>query len=424
MKSKIVESDNEVKHSSKDDEGVSKFMLFLACSYLFLYYTRIQDNIPGLNSVPWVGGLFLLFTLCGAMQLLTVKGKFFSKPIGLIFWLGLLFGLTGIDAISPVSYKMSLKWVFQTFLQAIALVMAFSSLKNLRLLHNLWCFIYFFMALFTIKNAPYGAGDFTTDPNDACLALGMGIPFAYYSVFQRGLGKKYRSFCLLIIALLLFGIIATGSRGGFLGLVTGLLAIWWMSSVRIKVLLYSILASALIGSILLSYIPEDYVDDMKTISDTEDDTRVERLRTWEIAWVMFKDNPIIGVGAGNFSNTSHLYQRQTSWWTGAEKSLSGRSAHSLHFQVLSELGLTGTLIYCFIMFILPLRLLKISNRLDCKSDKEYQIKLFCQALIASMGVYVIAGTFISVAYYPHIPIWLAMYTIVLIVIKKHVPREL
>jgi hypothetical protein len=51
-------------------------------------------------------------------------------------------------------------------------------------------------------------------------------------------------------------------------------------------------------------------------------------------------------------------------------------------------------------------------------SNQRQIKLFCQSLIAAMAVYAIAGAFISVAYYPHIPIWLAMYTITLTNIKN------
>lgn len=395
-----------------------RYMIFLSYGYLFTYYTRIQDNIPGLNAVPWVGALFLIVTILGAFKIFSHEEKFFSQPVGLVFWLGVLFAITGIGAVSVVSYKLSMKWILQTFPQCVALVVVFSSMPMLRKLHHFWCVIYLFIAIFTIKNAPKGPGDFTSDPNDACLALGMGIPFAYYALQQANLTRNKRLFYYLCLFLIFAGIVATNSRGGFLGMITGLLAIWWMSKSRVKTMLYAMVGLLLTGGILLSVVPQSYVKDIESINDTEDDTRVERLRTWEIAWIMFKNNPLLGVGAGNFSSTVGHYQHLTSWWTGAQKSLNGRVTHSSHFQVLSELGLVGSIIYGYIMFFVPLKLLKIYKRFDPNDTEQLQLKLFCQSLIASMGVFVIAGAFISVAYYPHVPIWLAMYTIFIIVTKK------
>lgn len=404
--------------AAEEQKPVPRYAVFLAFAYLFVYYTRLQDNVPGLDILPWVGVLFLLFALWGGWVLVSHNGNFFSKPIKLIFWLGVLFAITGVGAISVASYQMSFKWILLTFPQCVALVVVFSSITQLKKLHNFWVVIYSVMAIFTIKNAPLGPGDFSGDPNDAALALGMGIPFAFYALFQPSLTKIRRIFCCSVLLLLLIGIVATSSRGGFLGMVAGLLAIWWMGRSRIKVMLFGLVGVVIGGGILISFIPDSYVEDMQSISDKSDSTRNERIRTWEIGWEMFKANPVLGIGAGNFRNTVHKYQHKTSWWTGEQKSLSGRSAHSLYFQILPELGIVGVLIYGYIMLILPLRLLRIAKRLDTLDANQRQIKLFCQSLIAAMAVYAIAGAFISVAYYPHIPIWLAMYTITLSVIKN------
>ena len=401
----------------KEQSTVPKYAVFLAYTYLFVYYTRLQDNVLGLDAIPWVGVLFLLVTIWGFLQLFMQKENYFAKPIALVFWLGVLFAITGIGAISVVSYSMSIKWILTTFPQCVALVVIFSSVSALKKLHNFWIVIFLVMALFTLKNAPRGPGDFTNDPNDAALALGMGIPFVFYALYQTNLSIKRRFFYCAVLVIVLTGIIVTSSRGGFLGMVAGLLAIWWMSSNRLKTMMLGLVGMLIAGGLFLSFIPDSYKNEVQSISDTEDSTRVERLRTWEIGWEMFKANPILGIGAGNFANTSHLYQHKTSWWTGNEKSLSGRSAHSLYFQVIPELGLVGVFFYGYIMCVLPLRLLRIVKRFDVTDLKQFQIKLFCQALIASMAAYAVAGVFISVAYYPHIPIWLVMYTIAMYGIK-------
>jgi O-antigen ligase len=394
-----------------------KYAVFFAYAYLFIYYTRLQDNIPGLGAIPWVGVLFLLVSLWGLLQLLTSKRNFFKMPIALIFWLGILFGISGIGAVSVIAYKMSIAWILELFMQCIVLVIVFSSVERFKKLHHFWVVIYCVMAIFTLKNAPSGPGDFTLDANDACLALGMGIPFAFYALYQKNLSNKRRIFYYVVLVLLFAGIIATSSRGGFLGMIAGLLTIWWMGRSRLKVAMFGLLGALVAGGVFLSFVPQNYIEDMQSISDTENSTRIERFRTWEIGWEMFKANPILGVGVGNFSNTVHLYQHKTSWWTGNEKSLSCRSAHSLYFQIIPELGIVGTSVYFFVMCVLPLRLLRLLKKLNLSDPNQLQIKLFSQALIASMAVYAIAGIFISVAYYPHIPIWLVMYTITIHVLK-------
>ena len=404
--------------------NISKYPLVFSCFYLFIYYTRPQDNIPGLDALPWVGVFFLLFTIWGFWLLFTKEKNMFKKPVVLIFWLGVIFGISGIGAISPISFVMSFKWITQTFPQVVVLVVIFSSAARLKQLHNFWVFVYFIMAVFTLKNAPLGPGDFTRDPNDAALALGMGVPMVFYALGQRVLSIKRRLYYYAVLALIVLAIVATSSRGGFLGFIAGWMTIWWMSKNRTKIMMYTLAISILAGGALVSFLPDRYVEDMKSISDKKDSTRVERLRTWEIGIEMFKANPILGVGAGNFANNVHIYQPRTSWWTGHQRSLSGRASHSLYFQIIPDLGLIGVGVYFFIMCILPLRLLKISKKLDESDDLQKDIQLFCRALIASMAVYAVAGAFISVAYYPHIPIWLAMYTIIVTIIKDNYPAVL
>jgi O-antigen ligase len=404
--------------SEYKQEPIPKYAVYLAYTFLFVYYTRFHDNIPGFDLIPWVGVLFLLFSLLGILWIFTNKVNFFTKHVGLVFWLGLVYGISGIGAINVAAYRMSIEWIFEIFPQCVALVIIFSSLKQLKALHNFWCLIFFFMAIFTFKNLPSGPGDFSGDANDACLTLGMGIPFVYYALQQPNITQTRKLFLYLALFLLFAAVIGTSSRGGFLGVVAGLLTIWWMSRSRIKVMIMTFIAMLIIGSAFLAIIPDGYVEDMRSIGDKENSTRVERFRTWEISWEMFKSNPVLGVGAANFPYNVSLYQNKTSWWTEDQKSLNGRQSHSVYFQVIPDLGIVGVLIFGYIMFMLPLKLLKLKNRLDDSDPSELQLKLFCKALIASMAVYAVAGAFISVAYYPHLPVWLFMYTVVLNVTRQ------
>ncbi len=393
---------------------VPEYAVKLMYAYLFCYYTRIVDNVPGLNIVPWMGIMFLFVTIWGFTRF---KVQYLSTPIGLILVLGILFALTGIGAVSVISYKMAFHWVFEKLPQCMALYVVFCGRDRLKSLLDLWCVIYFFMALFTIKNTPYGAGDFTRDPNDACMALAMGIPLVFYVSCLKSTGRKKRLCLYGVLGLLFVGIVMTGSRGGFLSLIGVLGVMWWLSRARLKIFLYSATLGLTIGgTVLLTVLPEGYFKEMESINNPEDGTRVERFRTWEIGWLMFLDKPLVGAGAGNFKHTSKAYQPLTTWWTGRQKSLAGRASHSLYFQVIPELGIVGIGLFLYIIFYLPFKLYlgRKQYAKDRETDEDAEILyMWSNWLIASMAAYAVAGAFISVAYYPHIPIWLTMYAIFL-----------
>jgi hypothetical protein len=390
------------------DQAIPSFVIFLISGTLFINYTRVQDNIPGLNVVPWVGIWFLVVTLWGISRL---KAELFSTPIAVIFYLGLLYGIGGIGAISVISYKMSFFWALQLFPQCVAVYLVFRQPSHWEKYLKLWVVIYFVMGLFTLQNSPRGPGDFTSDENDICLAFAVGIPYVFYSSFLPDCSKKWRYFCYGTLMLMLLGVVLSSSRGGFLGVIAVFGAMWWLSVKRGKIAMVGCLVGIVAGSVLLSLLPPAYLADMESINDKEDGTRIERFHTWEIGWEMFKDKPIFGVGAGSFANTSHLYEAKTSWYTGHEKSLSGRASHSLYFQVIPELGIVGIIIFAYILFYLPLSLIGKARSLSYENKEERLKKIYLNILITSMAGYVIAGAFISVAYYPHMPMWLIMFSI-------------
>jgi len=393
-----------------------KIGTFLVVLYLFCYYVRPQEIIPGLGEIRIVGVLFLITTIWGFYH---IRQYVFKTPLIIIIILGVVFFLSGIGAVNVGSYKLAIKFIFEFFPQCLAVYLVFDSKERIIKLIHLWGLIYFFMALITIKNGGLGPGDFTWDPNDASLALSMGIPLCLYVLRFLDISTRQKWFYLGTLALLIAAIIVTNSRGGFLGLIAVILIIWWFSRKRLKIAMVSTVLAIALSSILFSILPDDYLKEMESINDPTDETRVERLRTWEIAWVMYKDNIILGVGGGNFAYNAGHYQRQTSWWTGNEKSLQGRLTHSVYFQVLADLGTLGTLIYLYVMFILPLRLNKLRKRIGEDTEEQKLVKMFAMYLIVAMGGFAIAGAFISVAYYPHIPIWITMYAILLRYVTKN-----
>ena len=385
-----------------------KIGTFLVVSYLIFNYVRPQEFIPGLSEIRIAGILFLCTTLWGVWH---IRKFIFGTPVGLIFFIGILLFISGIGAINVASYKYAIKYITELFPQCVAIYLIFDNKERIEYLLKIWCWIFFLSAIITISKGGLGPGSFIYDPNDTSLFLCMGLPLYLY--INRYLGStKSTKYILLCAALIVFiAIILTNSRGGFLGLVATLLMIWWFSRHRLRNFTISIIFFAIFSGAAISLLPEHYLQEMETINDPNDPTRVERIRTWEIAWIMYKDNIIFGVGGGNFPYNAGFYQKMATWWTGNEKSLQGRVTHSIYFQVLSELGTVGSLVYLYVMIVMPYRLYSIYKKRQYENSENEIESILTLFLILSMGSYLVAGAFISVAFYPHIPIWLTMYAI-------------
>ena len=387
-----------------------KFGTFLLFSALIFYYVRPQEFIPGLDAIPIAGAFVYGCSLWGLFHL---RKAVFRTPIVIVLVIGIIVSLSAIGATNVNALKASIFHIFQLFPLCVTMYILTDTSNRLDRLLQLWLVIYFFVAVITIARGGLGPGNFVLDPNDTSLALAMGLPYFVYLAQSKKMSQRHRWLLRMAAIIVVVAIVSTRSRGGFVGLAGVVLAFWWLSRQRIKLAIISIVAVSVFGGIMLSILPDDYQREIVSIVDDESSTRVERLRTWEIAWLMYKDNPVIGVGAGNFMYNAATYQRQTSWWTDHEKSLQGRVTHSVYFQIISELGTVGAIAFGFIMFVSPLRLYGRRNKLVREKQLGSRTYLHYQILMVSMGAFLLSGAFISVAYYPHLAVWITMYSLVI-----------
>ena len=395
---------------SEGDRKLGKFLLYTG---LLCQWVRPQEFIPGLGSVPIAG--FFIYSIA-LWTLFHLRGELFRSPLVIVVILGVISALSGIDAINVGGYKQAIKYITFVFPQCAAIYLLANTPDRVESFLRYLALLYFLIAVITIANGGLGPGSFVRDPNDTSLALSMGLPFFVYMALSRTPTKTQKRLLWIAAGIVIVAIIATRSRGGFIGLAGVMLGMWWLSRKRLKIAILTLLAATMLGGTVVSILPEDYVQEIVSIAepegDPEEDTRVERLRTWEIAWLMYLDNPVIGVGVGSFMFNVIDYQRLTSWATGWEKSLHGRAAHSTYFEILAETGTVGFLAFGYIMFVLPLRLYARRNRILKREYSDPRSYLYLQILMISMLAYVLAGAFLSVTHYPHIGLWIALYVIV------------
>ena len=324
-------------------ESAIPFSLLLF--YLFLEYGRPQTLLPFLKVLRLSGITIVLLALS-----IVSSGKIKFKEKQTILFLFLLGLMVVHGPIAVNNY-----WALMIFLTMVMNFIVFLSLihcvddqeKYDRLL-KAWMGIHVFLAIVGIVKKGVGVGGFLGDENDFCLVLNMIIPFSFFLAVSAS-GKK-RIYYVALTCLFLFVIMLTGSRGGFVGLITAFIYCWLRSKRKILVMFL-----ILVLSIFAYFVaPQTYGDRIRSITEqgTSEGTGEARVYTWGIGWHMFLDNPIIGVGQGNFPWVFKKYEFQV---TGSDepfhgRSIAGRAAHSAYFTLLPELGLMGAIPFLLIIY--------------------------------------------------------------------------
>lgn len=246
----------------------------------------------------------------------------------------------------------------QIFGFVFPIVFCFSNGVQLRKLMKLMLFIGLSLGIWSFTHVGFGPGGYLGDENDNCFALVslLPIPFAYFPFIRNYFGKL---FCVGVGLTITLGAAATNSRGGFIGLFLVILFQFFLSRKKVR----WVLSAAVLAIAAVPFIPKKYWDEIYSIKSEASaggGTMNERMETWTYVTRMWL-NPrytLIGTGLENTPWTVKDYEDADSGIT--KKSLSGRAAHSMYFQVLGDLGLWGIYIIGGIIYfsIKQLRLVR------------------------------------------------------------------
>lgn len=163
------------------------------------------------------------------------------------------------------------------------------------------------------------------------------VPLALALFADRAAGNR-RWWWMVALGLLMAGIYLTGSRGAFLSVGVAVLAWAAVSGLRYRrLLLLAPLSAAFllvpgVGSRLASVL-----DVGTTATAVEDASLTGRISALRVGWIMVRDNPLTGVGLGNFSSAYPAYQRLY----GIDGPV--LAPHNLYLQMAAESGLPGLL---------------------------------------------------------------------------------
>jgi O-antigen ligase len=147
-------------------------------------------------------------------------------------------------------------------------------------------------------------------------------------------------------------VLFTFSRGAFLAL---LVALGFMV-IRHPPRPLALLITMAVAIPLMQFVPANYVHRVSTVlnflpgSDTDyraDESFKDRSSEMTVAWMLFAERPILGVGLSNYNS----YYQQYSRLLGLDPRREDRSAHSLYLELAAEGGLLGLATFGAIMWM-------------------------------------------------------------------------
>ena len=223
------------------------------------------------------------------------------------------------------------------------------------------------------------------------------MPLAMSFERLRSFDKRWIKLCALAGVLSLpFVILITQSRAGMLGLATMFLYLFAGTKHKLR------LGSSVVGIALVAvlFAPQgvwDRIRGMQYLTSVEtlgqaDASAEQRYVIWQVARSIIYNNPVIGVGIGNYPSAHGAYAPQKAEWTFAR---GNRDAHSTYLRVTAETGLIGLALYIMVFVSTftdlqkKIKSVDIQNRPDRKVLRErfrtYQGALLGLAVCAIFG---------------------------------------
>lgn len=381
------------------------YSFLMLCAYLFFEYTRPQSIFPVIDFLPWAQ-LLLVGSSVGAFFDRSVRFSFGFAGI-LITCFAIAIFISSVFAYFPdVSRKYFI--LFYSWYVVFFLVVWIVNTRRR---------FYIFLLIFIVCSAKISIGtskvwvirgfSFTgwglmgpsgyfQNSGELSILMLTLFPLAYYMfkyLRDKPITKFEHVLALIFWVTPIMTILGASSRGAQLALAAQLIFIFRKSIYKPKALF----GAAIVFSAIFYLLPEE--QKMRFQTAGEDKTSQQRLLYWENGLEMIIKHPITGVGYFNFPNYYEINYPNDMLYEHAEL------PHNIFIQVGTDAGLLG-LIPFISLCLYPLLSYRLLRR------KLFEDKFLSSALAGiSMGIFgfIIAGQFVTVAYYPFLWIGLGLF---------------
>jgi putative inorganic carbon (hco3(-)) transporter len=226
------------------------------------------------------------------------------------------------------------------------------------------------------------------DNNHLATGLLVTLPLMNYLRMQSE-HRLIRIGLTVTMALTLFSVVGSYSRGALLGLTAVTLYFWWKSKRKI-------VSGAVLGVMVASaiaFMPPQWMARMNTIESYQSDGSAEnRLDLWRTSWLIATTRPLTGSGyLGPY--TREVVDRY-------DLNAPARAVHSIWFETLGEHGFPTFFVWVGISVagvVMARRVIKLT--------RDVPDLLWCTDLAkmaqVSMIAYLVGGTFLSLEYWDY-----------------------
>jgi putative inorganic carbon (hco3(-)) transporter len=213
------------------------------------------------------------------------------------------------------------------------------------------------------------------DPNDFALILNAAIFIGLHRLLEQP-GRVLKVAWALPILPLLYALMLTRSRGGFLSLLAGLLVLLFTRVHWKRALL---LAAVLLPALFLGTGGRLTNIDI----ENENDTAQGRVQLWRDSLVEFHSSPLLGIGEGTLADQI------------------GHVTHNSYIHSYTELGLFGGTVFCGMFYVAVVGIAGLKDEGNDRSHGQLRSLRLCflPVLAAYMtGMYSLSRTYANTTY--------------------------
>jgi O-antigen ligase len=349
------------------------FLIF--CLYTFVLIGRPQDFIPSLAPLRLALVLTVLMSFVTFLQKRENISNLFRQRENKLYFLffGIMCAGIPFSIYSRASFDfVILRYVVNMLFFTLCLLYV-NTLEKFKRFVAVLMFCGLLFSFFGLLQGHFYAGRYTTggdvfDPNDVAY-IGISLfPFSMSVLIgSYRIPAKIMALSGLLLCVLLT--LYTGSRGGFVGLITLVLLFLFLPIPGVKKS-YKVLAIMLFISLAIINIEKIDVERYQTLGELDQDYNLTdefgRKKVWKRGLQIFFENPITGVGVNGFSEAiGRMREREDlplqKW----------QAAHNSYLQVMVETGIFGVTVFLYLIGICIKTFNQFRKRRKASVEKDF-----------------------------------------------------
>ncbi len=426
------------KHSTAAASPLFYFLfIFLLIILPFFYFNGIPDRVLMPRLLLANLSLIAFFTVVLVKPFMNMDLAVLKNPVILsITALAIITLLSLIWAVNPSEGLFDTVKSFTFLMMIVVMISLFNSIKNwkiritqLVLITSLatsiigWYQYFNFVLPYPdrkIEEFPsvlYLVKGIMAHKNQFSIALLMYLPFVIYGTIKlKGLWKLL-SVTALIMNLCLILILETRSVWVGLAAASGfvlLSAVLYhkplgISKKRLNAIV-AILVTGILSTGILFFVAintQGYLNKkFQTLTNPEHNRNIHRIKAWSLTLDMALENPVTGVGAGNWKIEAPKYHQAVKV---SKSDFNWLRPHNDFLWVLSEKGIFGLLAYAAAFILAFMQVFKI-----LKNHENKALKLFILLIAGGLTGFIMVSMFSFPMERMHHQVYLAMYFAIIV----------